>query len=330
MSQGLGTLQRTIIQSLDAAEGRRLTAETLRWKIFEPSDGKDLEASSNNSFATALKSLEKRGHVEVELRPLESLAECVTHYPNKTLFGATRVLRLRFLPTLIKWMEAPDDPLRPKYGTASNERYQLKQLAQQGRLQEIQAQWCNIEKDLRKSYGIADGVADELLLVICKGRSLFRVSGIPNIEVQQAFSDIYQKACKRGSLSPSLSARLEVFLSHFLPDKEAGTICFKAFLHELADFSNTGQCALRKETLIYLYRHHRNEIRALEGFEEKSLSAFEAHRSSFHPRANDPIQFGVSPQLVRLFDKSVFQKFRFLSLSRSHGRSSQSLPAGVG
>ncbi len=305
MSRGLGALQESVLQALRAA-AHPTTEETLRWSLRENCDAnrvcEGLPNSWNTSFARAIQGLAERGLLSIEARRLETFEECVRHYPGKTLDGEKRSLRQTFLPTLLKWIRE-DGGIDPRYNAAENEEFRLRQVPEE-KLQDITTRWRRIEGGLRPLYGGAGESADDILRLICKGRSLF---GPGDVQVRVSLAYLTSQALRGNTLPDWLSSELRALEELFLPKGVARTLRLKSFIRRLADVPTSGKCSLKSETLAYLHGSHPEIVARLSRPKRDSVYVpewgpkFGEHRFTYHSKLKD------------LIDHTVFQRFRFVT-----------------
>lgn len=309
MSRGAGSMQNAILRLLQST-GEDMTIETTRWSLYE-NTGKSatigmLPSAWNTSVSRAAKGLHERGLVEITPRHLVSFEECVRHYPGKAMQAEKRALRDRFLPLLWNWTQEARG-ISPKYGEAANEKFHLEHLPKSV-VEELGRRWCSLEDALRPIYGQASESADLLLDLICKGSSLFRRSGI---ETYPSLTDAIESVCRRNLVPSHLCTELQAFKQDFLSNQQAGSLRLKSFVHEIADVPKHGQCALKAATLNYLHENDREFVEKMPGFKKK-----ESQFHTYFGQELDPSKrFEYPPDLVALFDQTVFQRFKFITLA---------------
>lgn len=310
MSNGPGIQQQRILTALK--EEKVWTLESLRWREFDRDRGRSLDgrgklpASWNTSFGRAVEGLEANSRITVISRPLESFEECVDHFPGKTLIGEARTLRLKMLPTLLEWTRASRG-LGPKYGEADNEEFHLAHLTKSNssKLKRLSSTWHTLEDLLRWHYGHAtQPAADSFLKLICKGRNLFRC---PDVSASGSLGGLIGLACENGALPDELANRLRTFLEDFIPSGRSAALKFKSIMHQLADSPRHGHSTLREPTLKYLHEKEADFVESMDGFVPIPQKE---RRTLIHPWDDKP---KYPPNLVKLFDQTVFQEFRFLT-----------------
>jgi hypothetical protein len=198
--------------------------------------------------------------------------------------------------------------LTPKYNAAANEIHHLQLLEKMdsSEMERLSSEWSRLEQRLRPIYGSASVGDDDLLRLICKGRSLF---GIDDVNAKcYSFSQAVERACAHGGVPEKLSADLRAFVETFIPSTRAGALKLRSFVHVLADVPRSGQCKLRDATLEYLHRQRTELVETMPGFREKkkgiTVVAFGSNR-----------RFEYAPELRKLLDHTVFQRFSFIALN---------------
>lgn len=310
MSKGLGKKQKEILKELE--KNQTWTVETLRWFLFEENSDRNLSTdgnlptSWNTAFGKAIQSLEERKLISICFRPLESLKECVEQYPGKTLKSKTRKLRKELLPILYEWTEGKEG-LTPKYGAEENEKYFIRSLPH-NKINPFINEWKKLEERLRPVYGNASSeTAPYLLGLICKGKCLFTPpQEISEISARKSLKWWGDKVTKSEELPKELLHDINTFLNNFISLSTSRNLNFRSYIFEFADIPHLGSCKLRKKTLNYLLKKRSDIIREMEGFKE-----LEKDRFSFEE------QYMFPEPLYRLFDHTVFQKFKFLTLRKS-------------
>src|SRR5438132_841003 len=168
MSRGPGILQDSILRALATGAAESMTAEMLRWSVYEHVNSRlaartSLPTAWNTSFQRAASGLANQGRIKVTPRRLRTFTECVQHYPGKTLKSDLRSLRLTFLPVLLEWT-AEAGGLYPKYDDAANELHHLRLLRRdRAKIACFKTKWAEIEERLRPIYGSATARSGDLL-----------------------------------------------------------------------------------------------------------------------------------------------------------------------
>ncbi len=236
----------------------------------------------------------------VERRRLDSFDECVAHYPNKTLRGAVRRLRLQLLPTLLQWTR---DGAFPRYSQEDNEKFHLESLAPDVR-EALRLAWLHLEPrliDLLAQPGRADRNA--LFRLVAKGKAIFETQGL---ECRGAFAEHVRRCTESRLLPEPLAAEVVALSNSILPPAEAGHLQLKGYIHRFAHVPRHGGCSLKQGTVDYLARSCPDVLRGLPGYVEPR----EQVRGRF--RLLVPARPKHSPQLYGLFDQTVFGAFHFL------------------
>jgi hypothetical protein len=276
----------------------------MRWALFEPVKGLPLPSDGlpgpwNSSFTRAVHELaeEPRHLLEIERRPLASLEECVEHFPNKTLDGMTRAVRVELLPALLEWTNDESGP-GPHYSAASNEEYHINRFDRDQR-REVRQQWLAIEDalvTLHASIRTAD-----LFHLIAKGKALFTKS---TLQDRNSFAYYLQACNDQKQLPAELSERLRRFAESVLPLAQVGFLKLKSYIHAFAHLPSRGAFSLKPPTIEALHSKRKAFVESLPGFEAPSESR---RRFGGEPTHSD--------RLLHLFDKTVFQEFQFLRLT---------------
>ena len=283
----------------------------MRWDLFDASNhfarAQDLPNSWNTSLARAAKGLENHGFIHIARRRLQSFEECIRYYPDKTLQNRTRAHQTRFLPKLRGCVD-DQNGITSRYDVADNEKFYLKQLPRAA-VEELGRRWSRLEESLRPVYGRATESADDLLGLINRGRYLFRRR---DFEVGTSLKHALESVYRKKLLPSALAHELRTFYNDFFRATRR-SLQLKSFVHSVAIVPNQRQCSLRPETMEYLYRCDEDYIKSMPGFKEipgprdPDFDVNWAHR--------DKLVF--PPELEALFDQTVFQKFSFVSLSRT-------------
>src|SRR5688500_9106133 len=124
MSRGLGRLQKAILDQVN--EHGLTTVESIRWTVREEDDDMNLGFGDINAVKRAVESLVARSRVKHTERPLQSIDECIAHYPGKTLKAAIRRLRIDLLPALRE--PSPGRGSHLRYTLADNEKFHFASL----------------------------------------------------------------------------------------------------------------------------------------------------------------------------------------------------------
>lgn len=317
MSRGPGLLQRAILNCIETSP-TPLTFETLRWMLWDSrlgsSDGQSdvatprpsvrpqLPAKWNTSLRRAVLELANRlgARIVVQDRRLATLAEMVTHFPNKTLSGAIRSLRLSLLPPLIEWIQR-DGPA-PRYTPADNELFHLTKLPAV-EVRRLQAQWARLEPSLTNLLPSLDASARKpLLLLVAKGYSLFDTA---DMKLRRSFAELAKACLDANILPPDLRAQVVAIDKAILPSDEAGFLRLKSFVHSVADVPHYRRCCLKKEVIEHLDAVRPDIVRSLPGY----VAAPEPSQGRRYIAMRDPKH---SEKLHLLINQTVFQNFRFI------------------
>jgi hypothetical protein len=304
MSKGPGKQQEGILRAL--REKDSWTAEGLRWELFEKSGGTltedgRLPPTWNTSFSRAVGKLGEGGRIEIVSRCLETFAECVEHYPGKTLKAEARRLRQQLLPALLEWTQEKGGA-GPKYGAAQNEEHNMRSLLPDA-LRQLEGEWSLLEERLRPIYGSAPcDKAFPILSLICKGRSLFWSH---DVSASGSLGGWIEATCAGGMLPEDLVVDLQDFQERFIPRGTAAFLKFKSIIHLFADVPRHGQCSLRTDTLQYLHDRRSAVVTPMATQKRGQFPTI------YNPH---PVEFVYESKLVHLFDQSVFQEFDFIHL----------------
>ncbi len=305
MSRGLGEVQQDIIRFLSESGGTH-TTESLRWSLYEQKQKSQTVAIAalptkwNTSFRRAIKNLvEQRQRLLLHPRPLSNLEECVTHYPCKTLEFKIRRLRLELLPALLDWTKE-NLGAAPRYQESSREEYYLK--ANPDRINDLKAEWDQLERSLREAF-LSSGM-HSLLELMCRARFLFHKT---NPNTARSFTQLVDFCIREDCLEGGIASQLKTFSQAFFSRQDSETLTFKSLIHEFAEVPNRGECKLRKDTLEELLKRRPEYVKGLPGFWQPDRP----DRWGF-PMIEE-VKYGV--EIHRLFDKTVFQNFNFISLN---------------
>jgi hypothetical protein len=310
MSRGLGWIQNALLDHLIGQRGAT-TFETLRWDLWERSHpmpimpGPDLPNKWNTSVMRAVKCLEKGARIKVERRRLISFDECVFHYPNKTLRGSVRRLRLQLLPALLRCTNNEGDAF-PRYNRAANEKFHLQSLTPVVR-KTLRNSWLRVEPRLIELLPLS-GRADRNVLfqLAVKGKSIFETG---DLECRGSFAEHLQICTEHKLLPDPLASDLRILSDSMLAPTDAGHLRLKSYIHTFAAVPQHRGCSLRKETVTYLDQSCPEVVRKLPGYVAPEVPV---NRHNYMMGAREPKH---SQQLYGLFDQTVFQRFHFLQLA---------------
>jgi hypothetical protein len=306
MSRGPGRHQKAV---LDYLTHQPTSFETLRWMLWEQNaerpaaPDQDLPNKWNTSVKRAVEGLETDLRIRIERRRLVSLAECVQHYPNKTLSGASRRLRQQLLPVLLRWTEEGD--AFPRYNPADNERFHLQSLSLAAR-KALQADWLRLEPRLvTLLHTTRHEERNGVFLLIAKGKAIFEEDAL---SCRGAFADYVRRCIEGRLLREPLAAEVIALSEAMMPPTNAGQLRLKSYIHEFADVPRHRGCSLKKRTVEYLAKACPAVVESLPGYIPSETPPDRRH--VFYAR-----EARHSPQLYGLFDQTVFQKFHFLQIA---------------
>lgn len=312
MSRGAGRLQRMILDRL-RQRNCETTCETLRWELWDETGevASSLPNSWNTSIDRAAKGLCLAGsHVRMEYRRLNSLDEFLVHYPNKTLSADTRCLRKLLLPVVVEWLGT-----KPRYSTAQNEKFYLKQI-EAADFDDICRSWQRSESSLMQLFPRLQAAHQtQLLFLVTKGKSLFETR---EVNAKRGFTEYAQICLQSGFLSENLAGEVKTLAHSVLPSVETGPLRLKSFIHLGVDVPKRGRCSLKTKLLEHLDKTCPDVVHALSGYEPppESRSRFMVRQPMGGAKQSD--------DLHHLIDHTVFAKYRFLiletepSVSTSH------------
>ncbi len=307
MSRGPGTNEK-LLKAYLAANAGWTTFETVRWLLAPQTGGKlpaKLSASWDTSLHRSLKTLAKRGVVEIKKRRLLDLDEVVAHYPNKTLATSVRELRGLVLPVIAQ-LEKSNGGLSVRYGLEANERHILTKLSPEVRA-DTWAQWRSLEVDLRHSLATQED--DSLLLLVMKGRSLFKAREQHRAEMAQVSWPLQTliNECERKNLIPSHTLdRLKRFYVAINPPSRASELKLKSLVHSYASIhGKSGPARLTPDAVRLLHENLEKPLTTLKAFEPAPQTTY----AWMHPEPKP------TPLLHKLFDRTIVGQFRFIRLN---------------
>lgn len=302
MSRGLGKLQTLIKHQVEA--DKVSTMESLRWKLYDKPLGPldRLPSAWNINFRRAINSLIEKEVITHEERRLESIDEWEQHYPGKSLQNKIRLLRLTFIPVLATWLR---EDKGAHYNAAENERFILSggrahhQIFWRNEFpEELAKKWRALEPHVRAALAKTD--AAPLVLLLARGKQLFEHY---RIEVKTSLRESMIMLQKSGVLDADLASRIKTFVDEVSPETTVAQMNFKSLMRAIAVIPTKGAADLRDEAKNYLLEKKRNEVLAMPGtaIRERKMS----------PAWRNQVQY--SPDMKRIVDHGVFQKYNFLT-----------------
>jgi hypothetical protein len=311
MSRGNGSLQLAILAHVRGSGGGS-TLESIRWAMLKETG--NLPKAWTYALERAVRGLSKRGYLTVQVRPLATLQEWVTHYPCKTYRREIRQMRLDLLPVLVEWIRSDEGP-RPLYSADENERFYArgeggslnKRLRGEDRGVVFSAEWKALEPQLRRLLAQTD--SDALFYLIARGKLLFTGA---HIQTRASFGEMIDRCAEENVLPVPLEVQLRSLASRFLPPEQAGSLELKSVIYRFITSVIHGHPDLKPEALEALYKKRPDYLKAIAGFkppEERKVRGF------FVGKPQPGGSFEKGSPLARLIDQTTFQKFRFLSLS---------------
>lgn len=284
----------------------------MRWTIFAKIRRKpvslddELPTAWNTSFARAIKGLshDSGAKIVIERRRLANLRECIDHYPGKTLVAQVRDLRTNLLPLL---QELPKNPIRqspieeawwpatynPLYNPASLERYHLGRLAKID-VDRLRSTWLELRAELKMAF--AATMNDLIFSLLVTGAALFEEIGYTD---RRSFREISERCCASGALQPDLVARVNRFADAFMRPSVGRALGLKSLLHAFVGMPRHGRYFLKDHTKKGLHKLRKDYIESLPGFHVERGTCVARY----------------SALLEKLIDQSVFQEFRFVTLT---------------
>lgn len=322
MSRGPGQLQRQILDYLVTGEAG-VTYESLRWDLFDrrraapgpppgdiPTrlDNNRLPSTWNSSLKRALDGLADRsvGRVVVDRRHLSSFEELVRHYPGKTLQVDTRRLRITLLPVLEDLVRTGNQYAH--YSQAGNEEfYMITHLRE--RANRFRKAWRNLESELFEQLPRLSGEdRSDLFLLIARARSLFESAPL---ECRRSIAQCVGPLVERRALPPGLQEKVIDFSDSLLPPTEIGFLQVKSFIRSFTDIPRYGSdYRLKPEILDTLEEERPDVVKALPGYEPPPPPGSRRRL----PILRDEPRSTHGQLIHTLLDKTVFEKFTFISL----------------
>lgn len=296
MSRGLGRLQLAIRDRVD--EYGPTAVESIRWYMRDPDEGTDLGVATINAVNRAVKGLVARKLLKHSERPLQSVGECISHYPGKTLKAAVRRLRINLLPALLEPANCGAMDLR--YSLADNEKFHYEGLSDSERLEQ-RNNWLSVERELAAFFG---GVEDyeqrtRLFRLYAKATSIFAAG---RLDVPGSLRE-HLTEC-HPILPAKLLESIERIYASLLSPERAGNLQMRTFVHTFVNVSNKGSCSLKDDTIGHLSSVRRDYLESLPQYKRGA--------------PNRPVMFREAdrhdPILHKLFDQTVFQDFNFIEM----------------
>jgi len=294
MSRGLGRLQQAIVDRLK--QNGPTTVESMRWDVRGADEDADLGVGSINAVNRAVKSLVARKLVKCSKRPLQSVEECIAHYPGKTLKAAIRRLRTELLPALLE--PGNSRAMYPRYSLADNEKFHYDGLSEIE--QEVHRNnWLSVERELAAFLGAADDYEQRsrLFRLYAKSKSVFEAG---RLEVTGSLREHLTRC--QPILPAELLERIERVYTSLLSAERAGNLQMRTFVHTFVNVSNKGSCSLKNDTIEHLSRVRRDYLESLPNYKRGTPGLPIMWREE---NRHDPI-------LHKLFDQTVFQSFNFI------------------
>ncbi len=314
MSRGPGKRQQEIYRYLKEHNGP-VTLENLRWELRADRNSADLSKSWSYAVERAVRNLAspKRGLISIEKRRLVSLQEWVTHYPDKTLDGAVRRLRLDLLPSLAEWLAGKHSP-GPIFTPDENERFAFggKRGGHDSNLPEEfrhrhSGDWKALEPHIWRE--LRTGPRDALLHLLVRGRQLFTSSPV---QTSLSFRNLLQQCADEKLLQPEVIAQFQSFADQVFPPTKIGFLAFKSLLYQCIQPVRIRQPELKADALKALIRAQPEYMKTLAGFNPPPPRSRTKLELPEEQRWQKAVAKGTP--LARLIDHSAFQQFQFLSV----------------
>lgn len=161
---------------------------------------------------------------------------------------------------------------------------------------------------------------DDLLLLLAKGRAFFR--GL-KVDAQASCSSLTQACIASGELPADIARQLQEFAGKFLSSNQAGELQLKSLIRTFAHVPRHGRCC-----------SNRKSCRRCTACDRRSSRRCPASSRWTRPPSAGSWKLGSRPYstLHRLFNRTVFQTFRFVraaqrSTLRSSSASSSPVPS---
>lgn len=314
MSRGPGKLQREIFAFLQQYDGP-VTLENLRWELRKNRDSPNLTKSWSFAVERAVRNMAspKRGLLTVEKRRLVSLAEWVKHYPDKTLDGTVRQLRLDLLPHLADWLAGKRSP-GPKFTPDENERFAFRgrrgghdsNLSEEFRHRHS-PEWKTLEPHIWQELRAAPN--DTLFHLLVRGRQLFTSS---RVQTALSFRDILKQCADEKLLPHAVLAQFQSFADRVFPPTKAGFLALKSLLYQSIQPVRIRQPELKADALKALVRAKPDYMKTVAGFNPPPPRTKGMFILPEDQRWQNAVAKGTP--LARLVDHSAFQQFGFLRI----------------
>lgn len=257
MSRGPGVLQRGILR-LAATTPDPKTANDICWRLAQETGRLDAEGSLDPRYYKAFR--RALGDIGDPLtfshRPLKDISEILVHYPNRTLSGPVRQIRIHLLPILLDGEQ---------YQNAS-----ARELATRDRLglpsNQTTKDWQRLEAELVEHMAHDSVLIPAVGNLIARGRQLF--SSNSGASHAQSFSvildtadNIAQRPCCRACL-----AKIRRFLERSLPESERLREDLKSQLRAFTVMSRDSRPRLREEAKAKLLDARSDIVTKLPGY----------------------------------------------------------------
>jgi len=327
MSRGLGRIQKSILDGIDALGGK-VQQNQLLWHLAELngkiSRGRQIyddiyegaiEKSYKNSFLRATGQLAENDKVQQEDRFISELQELFHYYTFKTFSFEIFSLRKQLLPVLMKFLESGDSyyspHTMPRFNTGDHEIFILgnKKNADPEFRKKMNAKWLYFESKILQNISTGKTSEPDIWMrLLIKGRQLFLEETRLNYKL--SFHTILEKllSIKDDLSKPELRLldRIERFISRVFNEVDIRRAILKTTLYRLGSFQKKGGAAtLHKEVKGFLLNECPDLIMALPGHKEPPV--FFRGTSLYELTTFSDI-------LNRLLDRHVFSSLRFLSI----------------
>lgn len=320
MSRGLGAKEHAILNYLKSSSGMGTTLETMRWDLAAPQDtGQEFEklsASHDTALSRALKSLEEKGRIIVKKRRLRDLDELQLHYPNKTLHSKVRALRQGLLPEIIK-LEKDGKGLGNRYSGKQNEDFMISQL-EPSTHRELSQEWEQLERSLRAAFSKQG--SEILLMLLCRGRIVFQEANSPlkhRLSVSASLSELAKQCIQSNLMNAEDSDRISSICEKLNPLNSRKELKLKSLIYSYSDMlDQNNDVKIRNDAVELLGRHFSDKVEELGGFEPKPTRNSANSRMRLIGGSAGEFRRRIPTVLLnKLFDRSVFREFRFVSLA---------------